>query len=299
MIYRQVEDFDAWRIEARQLLSRRVPPEQISWQMGCQSSLIFSGDEESLDQYPIKESQPTINKQFFQLAKFAACYRHRNLSDDQKWALFYRLAWRLVFENPKLLSNKIDEDVVAINSMRKEVGRDIHKMEAFVRFQQVQRDKTDDSDTEFYLAWFEPSHLIVPLCAPFFVKRFTNMRWSILTPDCCAHWNGNELQLTKGMDRRAANMANRDQLEKLWLVYYANIFNPARLKLKAMQSEMPKKYWKNLPEAALIKQLSSGSSRSMENMISDSQSPEYEKTAKSKFIAEQQSRLRAKRSESK
>jgi uracil-DNA glycosylase family protein len=41
----------------------------------------------------------------------------------------------------------------------------------------------------------------------------------------------------------------------LWLTYYASIFNPARLKVKAMQAEMPKKYWKNLPEAALIPEL--------------------------------------------
>ncbi|MGO7668145.1 DUF4130 domain-containing protein, partial [Rhizobium ruizarguesonis] len=30
--------------------------------------------------------------------------------------------------------------------------------------------------------------------------------------------------------------------DDLWRTYYASIFNPARLKLKAMQAEMPKKY---------------------------------------------------------
>ena len=44
-----------------------------------------------------------------------------------------------------------------------------------------------------------------------------------------------------------------DDAEALWLTYYRSIFNPARLKVKAMQTEMPKKYWRNLPEAALIK----------------------------------------------
>ena len=48
---------------------------------------------------------------------------------------------------------------------------------------------------------------------------------------------------------------SEDRLEETWLTYYASIFNPARLKTKAMQSEMPKKYWKNLPEAVLIPQL--------------------------------------------
>src|SRR5690606_20643986 len=38
----------------------------------------------------------------------------------------------------------------------------------------------------------------------------------------------------------------------LWGTYFANIFNPARIKLDAMKSEMPKKYWANLPETRLI-----------------------------------------------
>lgn len=43
-----------------------------------------------------------------------------------------------------------------------------------------------------------------------------------------------------------------DATEGLWRTYYANIFNPARLMVDAMTSEMPRKYWKNLPEADLI-----------------------------------------------
>lgn len=40
--------------------------------------------------------------------------------------------------------------------------------------------------------------------------------------------------------------------------YFENIFNPARINLPAMRSEMPKKYWKNLPET-----------RSLPGMIQD------------------------------
>ena len=44
-------------------------------------------------------------------------------------------------------------------------------------------------------------------------------------------------------------------MEDLWRKYYASIFNPARLKIGAMLREMPKKYWKNMPEAVLIPEL--------------------------------------------
>src|SRR4051812_26188215 len=37
-----------------------------------------------------------------------------------------------------------------------------------------------------------------------------------------------------------------------WCDYYASAFNPARTNPGLMRSEMPKKYWRNLPEATLI-----------------------------------------------
>ena len=47
-------------------------------------------------------------------------------------------------------------------------------------------------------------------------------------------------------------MPGEDAGDDLWRTYYANIFNPARLKVDAMKREMPVKYWKNLPESRLI-----------------------------------------------
>ena len=44
-------------------------------------------------------------------------------------------------------------------------------------------------------------------------------------------------------------------LEDLWRTYYANIFNPARLNGRAMRTEMPRRYWVNLPEARIIGEL--------------------------------------------
>ena len=58
--------------------------------------------------------------------------------------------------------------------------------------------------------------------------------------------------------RSQAEAPTEDRLEETWRRYYASIFNPARLKVKAMQNEMPKKYWRNLPEASLIKPLIAG-----------------------------------------
>jgi uracil-DNA glycosylase len=88
------------------------------------------------------------------------------------------------------------------------------------------------------------------------MRRFANMRWSILTPRGSIHWDGETMR--EGPPARREDAPGDDPIEDLWRSYYASIFNPARLKVGAMLSEMPKKYWKNLPEAALIPQLIAG-----------------------------------------
>jgi DNA polymerase len=155
-----------------------------------------------------------------------------------------------------------DPDVALVAAMAKDVRRDEHKMHAFVRFREVGRGRQSH-----FVAWFEPEHHIVELAAPFFARRFADMPWSILTPDVCAHWNGHAVSITPGVSK--AEAPTQDRLEETWRRYYASIFNPARLKVKAMQTEMPKKYWRNLPEASLIKPLIAGAERAAGAMIAN------------------------------
>ncbi len=136
-------------------------------------------------------------------------------------------------------------------------------MRAFVRFREVEH-----GAEKWFVAWFEPQHHIVEQNAPFFADRFASMRWSILTPDRCAHWDGRALSFTAGVARSAAPAG--DEMENLWRTYYANIFNPARVKVHAMQAEMPKKYWRNLPEATLIPELLREAPRRVETMMKKS-----------------------------
>ncbi len=65
-----------------------------------------------------------------------------------------------------------------------------------------------------------------------------------------------------------------DPVEAVWKTYYASIFNPARVKVKAMTKEMPKKYWKNMPETALIGELLAGAQKREAAMIETSRSQE-------------------------
>jgi probable DNA metabolism protein len=82
------------------------------------------------------------------------------------------------------------------------------------------------------------------------------MSWSILTPERSIHWDRPVLH--EGPAAQKTDGPVGDTVEEVWKAYYTSIFNPARVKVGAMLNEMPKKYWKNLPEAELIPGLISG-----------------------------------------
>jgi DNA polymerase len=91
------------------------------------------------------------------------------------------------------------------------------------------------------------------------------MRWSILTPEASAHWDGTALRMGPGGTRRDA--PPEDAGDDLWRAYYAAIFNPARLKPAAMRAEMPVKYWRNMPEAREIPRLMAEAPRRAAEMV--------------------------------
>ncbi|OEY68089.1 hypothetical protein BG841_14445 [Marinobacter sp. X15-166B] len=243
-------DFTSWQQRARQLLLDEVPPQRVWWQADeTQSRAIATAGNANI----------RVPKPFLTQARAASC--HRN---GDRWALLYHLLWRMTHGEHHLMALSSDPLVVQLHYYAKAVSRDVHKMKAFVRFRAV-----DGADGDpRYIAWFEPDHYIVEYAAPFFQRRFANMCWSILTPDCCAHWEGRgEVWFSAGADKAAA--PGDDLVEETWRCYYRSIFNPARVKIQAMLSEMPQKYWKNLPEARLIPELVRESGNRVDTMTNE------------------------------
>jgi DNA polymerase len=240
------DDFDVWRERARSLVQCNVPPDRIAWvEPGATGSLFAQGEP----RLPVPLTDARLvraSKPFIELARSAILH-----SDSERFALLYRLLWRLQAQ-PGLMADGADADVRRTEELARAVRRDIHKMRAFVRFRMVE----DADGVEHFVAWFEPEHHILRANAGFFVRRFANMRWSILTPRGSLHWDGEAL--AEGPPAQRSDAPAGDPAEELWRKYYASIFNPARLKVGAMLKEMPRKYWKNMPEAALIPELIAG-----------------------------------------
>jgi uracil-DNA glycosylase len=247
------DDFDGWRDQARHLLQANIAPPGVSW--GAPSLFGQSAEPRRNEGSPVRAST-----EFIKLAQ--TIFMH---SDPERFDLLYRLLWRLQ-SNRLLLSDATDKDVVKAGLLTKAIRRDIHKMRAFVRFQVV----AGANGEERYVAWFEPDHDIVRANAAFFMQRFANMHWSILTPKLCLHWDTETLQESDGIAKPAAS---GDPAEDLWKSYYASTFNPARLKTKAMLKEMPRRYWKNMPETAQIAQLIAGAQAREAAMIAVGSAP--------------------------
>ena len=231
-------DFAKWRLAARELLQNAVAPEEVLWSDEAQNSL-FGNDSATRAETQIHKVSP----EFLSLSEAVAC-----CDDAEKWSLLYRLLWRFVYENRHILEIESDDDVRKARLMEKAVARDVHKFHAFVRFRRV-----IIKSQEFFVAWHEPQHYTVRRATPFFARRFGAMRFSILTPKGCAHWDTENLTFTEAVSREFA--PKNDAAEDFWLVYYQSIFNPFRLKIKAMKAEFPVRHWRTLPEAVLIPEL--------------------------------------------
>jgi uracil-DNA glycosylase len=248
-------DVAGWRRAARGLLAEGVSPFAVVWSTGGEAGDLFAGEEAARERSgAANPAPPRVPRAFLDLAENGLLH-----ADPGRFDLFYRLLLRVAADR-RAMEDVADPDLVRARALAKAVRRDKHKMTAFVRFREVQGE-----DGAHFVAWFEPEHHILEATAPFFVRRFAAMRWSILTPLRSAHWDGTDLVLGEGARREDA--PEGDALEAAWRTYYASIFNPARLKVSAMRAEMPKKYWRNLPEASLIRPLIADAERRAADMV--------------------------------
>lgn len=230
----------AWRAEARRLAAAGVAPEALRWTVGAREADLFDDAPAPAALTPVP--QPPLRLPRAALLGIETALHH---SDPERFARAYGLLLRLG-QGQLRWGDRSDPGLRRLLDQEKAVRRDIHKMHAFVRFREV---TPPGANRRAFAAWFEPDHPIVEAAAPFFARRFGDMDWLIATPGLSARCEAGELFIEQTRDTAPPPP---DAAEDLWRVYFANIFNPARLMVRAMTSQMPRKYWKNLPEADLI-----------------------------------------------
>jgi DNA polymerase len=227
-------DLAGFRTAVRRLVAAGAAPETVTWSTA--PSLFAAAPADDAPPVPLPRA-------LAERIRLVVCHR-----DPERFALLYAAVWRTLHGERHLLDVASDPLVHRLDRMASAIRRDIHKMHAFVRFRRV-----ETPEGERFVAWFEPEHFILDAAARFFVDRFRSLDWTILTPLGRLHWDGRTLAAGPPATRDEAAAA--DPFEQGWRGYYESAFNPARLNLAQTRSEMPKRYWKNMPEAAAIPEM--------------------------------------------
>jgi uracil-DNA glycosylase family protein len=102
--------FDDWRRTARTLLAAGVNPDAVAW-VEARGAVGTSGPSEEVTTAPAF----TVPRDFVGLASRVA--RH---TDPSRWALLYRVLWRIVHEDRHLLQHDLDSDMSALRKMEAE-----------------------------------------------------------------------------------------------------------------------------------------------------------------------------------
>lgn len=240
--------FAGWRDAARTQLCRGLAPHQLVWQDGQHETDLFGRLDEP---EPVAHAESPVRVPRALLDQLESAARFRCTS---RWALLYRILWR-VAQGDQAAMLAGDADGSELHMRLKAVRREAHHLHAFLRFKP--RDATAGGPQ--LVAWHEPAHDILASASGHFAERLGRQTWMIATPDDGVYWDGEKLhhinpcppewqQLAQGTD---------DRNEAMWLAYYGSTFNPARLNRSVLETNMPVRFWRNLPEGPLIPRLMS------------------------------------------
>ncbi|MDN5734437.1 MAG: TIGR03915 family putative DNA repair protein, partial [Psychrobacter sp.] len=138
----------------------------------------------------------------------------------------------------------------------KSVGREKHRMEAFVRFEHT----TDD----IYFARVEPDFNVLPLIGEHFRQRYQDQYWAIydITRGYGIYYDKSNstathpaaLQTITDLDdavlRRPASIHSADEqrYQQFWQGYFTNVNITERKNPRLHRQYLPQRYWKYLSE---------------------------------------------------
>lgn len=144
-----------------------------------------------------------------------------------------------------------NQAVLTVAQTAKKVWKEMHRMEAFVRFQRT----ADD----LYYAIVEPDHNVLPLIAEHFKKRYADQRWMIydVKRKYGMYYDLNTVTtvqiqfsdaIANGKDISSVYDETETIYQQLWRQYFKSVNIEARKNTKLHIQQMPRRYWKYMPE---------------------------------------------------
>ncbi|TBN03656.1 DNA metabolism protein [Hyunsoonleella flava] len=155
---------------------------------------------------------------------------------------------KLAFDTQRnIISDYGNPHVLLLSKTAIKVGREKHRMEAFVRFQQ-----TKDN---IYFANIEPDFNVLPLINNHFTRRYADQKWIIydLKRKYGLFYNLDKTEIIH-IDFNIKNSKNdwftldEKAYETLWKDYFESTNIEERVNTKLHVQHVPKRYWKYLSE---------------------------------------------------
>ncbi len=147
-----------------------------------------------------------------------------------------------------------NKDILKISQVARMVGREKHRMEAFVRFQLIKDD--------LYVATIAPDFNVLPLIIHHFQDRYADQKWLIfdIVRKYGIYYDLNSVEIITfedltGINTKILKNSYSDQetdFQKLWSIYYKNVNIKSRKNKKLHLQHLPKRYWKYLTEKNAI-----------------------------------------------
>lgn len=152
-------------------------------------------------------------------------------------------------------------DVLLIRQTAQKVGKEKHRMEAFIRFR-----KTKDA---LFYAVIQPDFNVLPLISKHFEDRYADQHWLIYDAGRkyglyydLSTVSEVKIDFSTATDDKASIDIVHDEREELyqtlWRDYFDSINIKARKNMKLHIQHMPKRYWRYLVEKQVRSDISKG-----------------------------------------
>lgn len=180
--------------------------------------------------------------------------------DNIGTTLFRIVKYAIDYPNRNILQDLGNMDVLELSQTVKSVGREKHRMEAFVRFEHTKDD--------IYFARVEPDFNVLPLIGEHFRQRYQDQNWAIY--DINRHY-GIYFDMSESMPNRPAplqtisdiddsvlrnpsSIHSEDEMryQRFWQGYFTNVNIKERKNPRLHKQYLPQRYWKYLSEKQVL-----------------------------------------------
>ncbi|MEZ4854269.1 TIGR03915 family putative DNA repair protein [Flavobacterium sp.] len=160
--------------------------------------------------------------------------------------IFYAIA------NPtkNILQDYANQYVLQFSKIVKSVGREKHRMEAFVRFELLKDD--------VYFAKINPDFNVLPLITRHFKERYQDQKWIIydIMRNYGVYYNLHSIEIIElpDFDSNTNELLHNNELnyQKLWIEYFDHTNIKERKNQKLHIQHVPKRYWQYLTEKKIL-----------------------------------------------